>query len=282
MKLVIVGALFFVSLAQAQPSPVTITVSGVSGASWRGISAEEAAGAQGLHMLYPAPNAGGLLAAILTHAAIVHGGRESERNARQAASDKILEPHAAAIAEMTQGWLIDRVSERVVKSVSAWSTGTSGDTVEGLAIEMRPSFALAPDRSTIVLDNAVKIHTRRTPVVTRFENVVRVISAPRDGPDMLTYWSTDGGRALKEESLALLAHSIDLAIRVAHKDPGAAAFRTQRYQFGRTEKMERGQPVAYTCGRIVLKTLREWLMSVPVQAGDGTQPCVDPFRIEQR
>lgn len=47
-------------------------------------------------------------------------------------------------------------------------------------------------------------------------------------------------------------------------------FRTIRYVEGTAEKMERAQLVSEHCGRLVIKTLRGSLMSVPVKASAST------------
>jgi hypothetical protein len=48
--------------------------------------------------------------------------------------------------------------------------------------------------------------------------------------------------------------------------------RTFRYPEGGVEKMERAQLVEAHCGRALLRTLRGWLMSVPVKV-EGESAC---------
>ena len=73
------------SVQSAEPlAPLVLTIPSGTAPHWRGISPDEAAGTQGPTMLYPAPNAAGFLAAVLTHALLVQGGRSAEQKARQA------------------------------------------------------------------------------------------------------------------------------------------------------------------------------------------------------
>jgi hypothetical protein len=267
------------AVLRAQPAEViTLVVPPDDGVVWRGIGAEESAGIPAAGILYPAPSVGGFLAAIFTHALIVQGARESVRSASQAAADRVLEPHAAAIGHMTPAMLVDAVVARLKSRTEIRATLVAGAGSNGVRIEMRPTFSLAMDRRTILLDNAIKLEDSGARAV-RFENIVRVVAAPREEAEPQAYWTADDGRALIEEAVAMLAHSIELALTTRDAADGAAPFRTQRYRFGAGEKMERGQVVRSGCARVVLKTLREWLMSVPVRPAEPGAACADPYGI---
>lgn len=246
---------------------ISLSLSPGASVSWQGVSSDEGAGSQG-GILYPAPNVGGLLVAVLTHAAVVQGVRSSERNARQSAADKVLEPHAAVIAELSAEQLLDAARLRLA-SVAA---------ERAVVVQMTPTYSLTSDQRTIVLDNVLRVHSPDTPTEFLFENTVRVISAPRDGEDPTAHWTREEGRLLKQEVAAMLAHSIELSL-LGVPTADNIPFRTQRYRFGAAQRMERGQAVASGCGRVVLRTLRGWLMSVPVSATESSSPCVDVYRL---
>lgn len=272
MKRRVVGMLAAAAVvaAAAAPEPLALGIADGKAPAWRGISSDEAAGAQGLNMLYPAPNAGGLLAAILAHALVVQGGRAAERSARQAEADRVLEPHADTLGTLTAERMLADARERLPPSLLERS--------RGLVIRMEPQFALAPDQRTLVLDNTLRVHATDTPAVARFENTVRVVSVPREEADPAAYWAAEGGSALRRESAALLAHSLEVALTPLG-EPDPQAYRTQRYRFGSAQKMERGQPLAQGCARVVLRTLRDWLMSVPVAPAAEAPPCLDPYAL---
>lgn len=253
---------------EAAAARILLSLSPGASVSWRGVSPEEGAGSKG-GMLYPAPNVGGMLVAVLTHAAIVQGVRSSERNASQSAADKVLEPHSTAIAELSAERLFDAARLRLPSLAAE----------RHVVVQMTPTFSLTSDQRTIVLDNVLRVHAPDTPSDALYENTVRVISAPRDGEDPTAYWTGDEGRLLKEEVTAMLAHSIELSL-LGVPAADSAPFRTQRYRFGAAQRMERGQTVAGGCGRVVLRTLRGWLMSVPSSVPDLTSPCIDAYRLE--
>jgi len=241
--------------------------------TWRGISPDEMAGSQGA-MFYPAPSALGFLAAILTHAAIAQGSREAERKARQQVADKVLEPYATVIADMVPARLLDAALGKLELKVRAADTATAVDG--GWIIEMQPIFSLAPDQRTIVLDNAMKLYAAGQGDAPLFANIVRVVSVPRPegGPD-----AAMTSEALLDESVQMLAHSIEVVVHHATRGAQSADVpKTQRYRFGDGEKMERGVPFASGCNRVVLRTLRDWLMSVPVRSEEGPG-CAAGYRI---
>jgi hypothetical protein len=72
------------------------------------------------------------------------------------------------------------------------------------------------------------------------------------------------------DSVDLLARSVRIVLDelAAGGLPREAKARTFRYPEGREEKIERGQLVRHQCDRMVIQTLRGWLMSVPVQSTD--------------
>lgn len=240
------------------PFPAIVLAGGLAPA-WRGMPADEASGTQGASMMYPAPNAAGLLAAILTHAVIVSGTRESARKARQDEADKVLLPHLRSIGRLT--------AERVGQAAAALlAARPAARAATGRVLEVRPSFALAPDQRVLVLDSAVKITAAGSAAAPQFEGIVRVVSTPRLDVEPQAAWTAEDGRLLEQESVAMLAHSLEVALAVANRPADPASARTQRYVHGAAEKMERGELLASGCGRVVLRNLRDWLMSVPVVA----------------
>jgi hypothetical protein len=268
-----------VAAAVQAPNPTLPSIVLVGGLppAWRGIPADEAAGTQGAAMLYPAPSAAGFLAAILTHAAVVGGMREGARKARQDEADKVLLPHAGPIARLT--------AERAAQSAAALlATRPAAQAATGRLLEVRPSFALAPDQRVLVLDSAVKIAAAgASDAVPHFEGIVRVVSTPRLDAEPQAAWMAEDGRLLEQEAVAMLAHSLELALTVANRPADPASARTQRYAHGAVEKMERGELLASHCGRVVLRNLRDWLMSVPLMpaAPEAMAPasCTDAYTL---
>ena len=71
--------------------------------------------------------------------------------------------------------------------------------------------------------------------------------------------------------------TVQLALSELHGDftGHSAAYHTVRYPRGGAERMERAQILRESSERVVLKTLRGWIMSVPV-AAKGSDPSDAP------
>ncbi|AIF47594.1 hypothetical protein [Dyella japonica] len=223
-------------------------------------------------MMYPAPNAIGLLAAVLTHAAIMKSTRNAQKTKIQKDADKVLGPYQPVL----DGFHTNALMER---GLSLTSSGTARqllqegqDDHQGWLVLSTPSYAMTQDQSTLVLDNIVEIYAPNERKKASYVNTVRVISSARQEQDMMTYWTRDQGNPLKEESARLLAASLDIAIADASRAKADAPFKTVRYQEGHAERMERGQLIDEQCGRVLLRSLRGTLMSAPAKMDETAAP----------
>lgn len=224
-------------------------------------------------MLYPAPNAGGLIAAVLTHALLINGSRESDRQARLKASEQILEPYQPTIEKLDAAQLTTALQSR-------WSADQAHPTTPARIVHVQPHFRVSADHRVIVMD--ARIRVQEPDLVTdasTSDRLVQVVSTPGSGEDPLASWLDNDAHHFREEIVALLAHGIDIALKLPHQPGTAVAARTQRYVFGNETRMERGQQLASGCGRVVLWTLRESLMSVPL-AGN-LSPCTNRYELSE-
>ena len=236
--------------------------------AWSGMLADEPAGATGA-MLYPAPNAGGLLVAILTHSLLVSGSRESERAAPQAAADQVVTPYREVIDSLNSDHLTRGMKARLATPMAARTVP--------LLLQLEPHFHVASNHRAIVLNNRIRIQEGGTAGPSLFDGVIQVVSSPQAEPDPIKQWLDDDARNLREEVVAMLSHGVEIALQIG-KTAATAPARTQRYTFGNEVRMERGQPLASGCGRIVLLTLRESWMSVPLPAKDPAV-CTDRYQV---
>lgn len=263
-----------VGAQEAGNNSLSIVVPSGEKVPWRGIPVDEAAGSVGA-MLYPAPNPAGLLVAILTHAALSRGSQDAERRAKQEEADRVLQPHGEALSQMSPTRLLEQTLKHWSREGENTLIADTGAARTGWIIELQPAFSMAPDGRTIVLDNAVKVYKRATPESPHFQNIVRIVSSPKPaGGDQ----EQDAAKLpLLDESAQMLAHSFDLALQFGGDSSPDAVSRTQRYRFGDGEKMERGAVLASVCSRVVLRTLRDWLMSVPVDHAAPEQRCTSGY-----
>jgi hypothetical protein len=239
---------------------------------FRGVSSLDGAGGGGAQMMYPAPNAAGLLAAVLTHAFISESTRNAEKDKIQEAADKVLAPYQDVLKDFEHRQLMQRALEkasapREKRLIEAAETAP-GETI----IESLPVFSMTQDQSAIVLDNSIVIYAPPASSKPVYKNTIRVVARPKEAADLVPFWTAGQGEALKAESARLFAASLELALSDAAKELGRtdAVHKTVRYHEGGSEKMERAQILDHACDRMVIRTLRDSLMSVPLKRTEGT------------
>ena len=246
---------------------------------YRGAVNFDAAGSGSGTMLYPAPGLAGFLVAVATHAVIVNSVRGNEKSKIQLEADKVLMPYQATLAGYDQRTLFQRALEKTTVGFSKGVLEAKALAGEAWVIESAPIFLMTQDQRALILENTVAVFAPGAVAPPAYQNVVRVVSVAEPGEDVAASWNADQGLRLKERSAELLARSFEIAI-VAAGAPApdaaaAAAQRTFRYPEGSRERMERAQLVSTTCDRVVIRTLRGWLMSVPVRPDDvsAQPPC---------
>lgn len=237
----------------------------------RGLPAPTGATAGTNAMVYPAPDAVGFLAGVLTHGLIVGMTQQDEKERQRALANRVWQPYEAVI----DGFGFRELLRRAIPKADAHDrlvVAADGPGAQGLGdIESVPVYGMTQDQRAIILDNAITIHHAPGTTAQGQHLALRVVSTPRDTEDPVAYWTDGNGERLKEEKATLMALSLDIALRnLADKpDDTDAPFRTVRYFEGGSEKMERAQVLARQCGRLLLRTLRGTLMSVPSTTPDA-------------
>ena len=227
-------------------------------------------------MLYPAPSAAGFLAAILTHAVISGSVQDSQRKAHLDKSNEVLQPFLEVIDSFKGSHFLNAALTSVISSQNK-KIFTEGTTIGdcGFLVELETLFTLTQDKSAILVSNIVNFSGNS--VGSKHRKVVRVISAPNEGVDMTPIWLSDHGSMLQKESVTLLGKAIDLAINSflgVYKKEGVG--KTVRYKFGLKDKFERAQIFEESCKRVIFKTLRGELFSVPIaQSDESVNKCKD-------
>ena len=248
---------------------------------WRGMLATEggAVGSGTFIGPYPVFGVAGLLVAVFTHAAISQSVQSSERQRAQEEADKVLAPYAAAL----RAWPAQELWAAAIAHGTTAAADTASPVIkrwdgsppapEGPVVETLPQFTLAQDEGVLVLDVAVKLVP--SPGAAAVESLVRVVSSPHDAADARAHWSADDARRLKAHAAAMLAHGLQLALRHGGPATTDAPMRTHRYLQGSVERSERSQLLAGDCARVVLRTLRGGLLSVPQRQAEGST-CPQP------
>lgn len=235
---------------------------------YKGVLSYDATGPNGSGMLYPAPNAGGFLAGLITHAIILESMKSRQKTAAQEAADKVLTPFTDVIQNYTHRELMQRAVEKMAPPQTVQLIPYAEKPQNEWLIQSVPVFSLTQDQTALVLDNVISISQ---PGAASYVNTIRIVSAPSQAPNLVQYWSANQGEKLKSLSVGLVADSLQIAMKGANGSFGGETptYKTVRYLEGKTEKMERAQLLGEQCNRVLIKTLRGWLMSVPVERTDA-------------
>jgi hypothetical protein len=248
---------------------------------YRGVASYEDAAIGSHGVLYPAPNLIGLLAAIAVHGAISGSVQDKKLAAIRETADKVLIPYQPVLDKISHATLLPAALAKASRGGSKRHAG-EGETSSQWVIELAPVFSMTQDQRAIVLDNAFSVRGPEKDAPVVYQNVVRVVTKPLPAGDekspVSDTWLAEDGRRLREQSVDLLSESIDLMFEELARGPGAPQERAQktvRYHEGGSVKIERASPLIERCDRVVLKTLRGWLMSVPRLPGIGEE-CAEP------
>jgi hypothetical protein len=214
-------------------------------------------------MVYPAPTPLGFLAAIATHAIILDGTKRRQLSQQQENADKVLLPYLPVIDKMDARNLIKSALAVSAQGKTAKIIETTPNPQTETIVESAPVFWMTADQESIIVDNVLSIRKPGSTEKPAYSNVIRVVSPAHNASAPQTYWMGNGTN-LWETAVKLLAESIEIGLKDANTaSADEKPFRTIRFNEGKQEKMERAQLLEERCGRMLLKTLRGSLMSVP-------------------
>jgi len=226
--------------------------------AFRGVVDLDRAGLGSGGMLYPAYGVAGFLAAIATHATLVERSKKAQKSKLQEEADMVVAPYLDVIKDFRLSEL--QQSACALAHQKSQATG-SKEIGSGLRVRSLPIFSITQDHRALVMDDSVTVHAPNSSIPAR-ELTIRVISPARQGKDITEQWTAEKGAALKATCVEMLAEGLRIAVesKAAAED---TPFKTFRFREGSKEKMERAQLVAQRGDRILIRTLRGCLMSVP-------------------
>lgn len=242
---------------------------------YRGMANFDHAGIGTGAMLYPVAGPEGLVAAILTHGIIASSAKQQQKDQIQTDADKVLLPYRPVLDAFSPRELMKRTIAQSSTGLHATLIEDAGDHGAEAIAENQPVFSLTPDQSALVLDNAISLRLQGRAPKNGYHNSVRIVSPAKKMDDPVAFWTDNGGEKLKEESARLVAESLVIALRDALSDTEATKlpYRTVRYQLGGKEQIERAQVLDNQCGRMLIRTLRGALMSVPAANPEDSATC---------
>ncbi|MGM9482578.1 hypothetical protein ACS5PN_15405 [Roseateles sp. NT4] len=246
---------------------------------FHGVLNKDGAGMKGGQILYPGgAGLAGLFVAVLTHAAINSSVQTAEMKRLQDKADAVLVPYAQALQSLSTDDLMMRTQEEV--SQRGWLPANA-------SLELRPVFLMTQDRRAVLMDVAAQFNDGSGAPTSTLG--MRVVSDPRAVTQEADDWAEADGYGLRRVCVALLTRAVQHLIghlgnanRAGDANAPAAAERTVRFVEGGAQRMERATVLEQRCGRALLRTLSNTLMSVPLaattsaDAGCETTPAAAP------
>jgi hypothetical protein len=234
--------------------------------SYHGVASFDEAGVGTTGMIYPAFGVASLLVAMVTHGVIVDAAKQSQKERMQAEADQVLAPYRSSLDKYPLRDLLQTAIARAKVGAEAHLLEPGVDAGQSTVVESLPVFKLTQDQRAIVLDNLLAIQMPGVKPEAAYRTSIRIVSSPSNAADPAAVWLANDGESIKDESARLLAASFDIAFNDMTKavPSGSPVYRTIRYMEGTIEKIERAQVLVEQCGRILIRTLRGNLMSVPL------------------
>ncbi|MEX8517677.1 MAG: hypothetical protein AB3X44_04045 [Leptothrix sp. (in: b-proteobacteria)] len=235
--------------------------------AFQGSLSLDGAGPGAYQMMYPAPNAAGLIAAIITHGILAESTKNEQKRKLQTEADKILVPYQPLIESSTHQKLFEKAllspSLQGDKSLVATNEKPQGDWW----MDITPVYTMTQDQSSMILDNVTLIYTSNSSEKASYQNTIRVVSRAKTDDDLLAAWTGNEGQAWHQTTAEMLAQAVSIAVSDWQGAFSSAdtTQRTIRYNEGRSEKMERAQLLSENCETSIIKTLRGWMMAVPTR-----------------
>lgn len=214
----------------------------------------------------------GLVAGVLTQGAIEKHQQSKEKQSWHDSADRVLEPYRTVLQGFTNAELMQQALELLSTDGSKTLLKVTDPVGSGLQIESVPIYYMTHDARTIVLENALLIRSpgANPKVAPLFKSVVKIVGAPRARPlpGEQDSWISNQGEELRALAIEQFRASLHLALTeiVRGSDSAPREFRNVHYFESDVPKMEHAQVIAELPDHIVLKTLRGWIMSVPVDS----------------
>ncbi|MDF2447259.1 MAG: hypothetical protein K0S46_2495 [Moraxellaceae bacterium] len=245
---------------------------------FRGVVSLDKAGTQQQQMLYPAPDPISAVAGLMTHALMTKSIRDNQKERMQEDADVVLNPYRQYLDGYQASELQQRVLALIGERKQRGFVAATATASEGWLFRSLPVFAMTQDQRAIVMDNSISVFAPGNLKKPVYVNAVRVVSTPHAAEDLQAFWRQGEGEALKATAAALVADSLAMVLDdLARGGSALPAQKTVRYLEGATEKMERASILGDACNRLVIRTLRGWLMSVPrkdVRCAPATAPAI--------
>lgn len=242
---------------------------------FRGAADFDSAGLGTGAMFYPVPGVAGLIGAVIAHGMVTEVSKNEQKVKLQEKADEILQAYQPTLQALRSDELMRSAFARstLMKSGMLMQDQAAGKT---WLVESVPAFFMTQDQAALILDHSVAVYAPGSKGEPAYRSTVRIVSAAHDASDAVDYWTANDGEQLKARAIGLLAESMDLISGALSEKPdsGDTREKTYKYKEGNVTRMERATLISEGCNRVVVRTLRGGLLSIPSATGNG--PSCNP------
>ena len=216
----------------------------------------------------PAPQgagAPGLVGNIIADAIIQKMARDSREKAARIESELIVAPFASIILLLRKTDLIDRSIALITKELSDSARAANKSEPETAVDSFEFEYRLNQDKRTWMLDMAstppIQTDRKAAPYVVKTIRVIgRQLPESVDTAQMLE----DNGKLLRQELHGLLAEAMTIAnSKLSPESYKNTPETTVRFSEAGRARFERGILLGQDCSRVIMQTLRGWILSAP-------------------
>jgi hypothetical protein len=252
-------------------SPIYLRVPNQELVQFSGLLNDEYVGGTPANFLYPG-GVVGLVVGVITQSAVESHKQNKQKQSMRELADRVLVPYQPTLSRFTYRELMQRALDGLPTAASKTLLKFQDPAGTGLTIECAPVFFMTRDTLSIVMENPILIHadTANAKAPPAFKNMVKIVAKPRRqrAEGEADSWITPDGAELEAVAIEELRDSLNLALTEAAQGflNHSTEYRNVHYLEGSREKVEHAQVLADLPDHLILKTLRGWIMSVPVGA----------------
>jgi len=235
-----------------------------------GAEANDSQGKPGT-MLYPGGNGLIFLASVLTHALINSTANQVKEQSAARRANKIVAPYRELLSQLDLNSLMGDLTTAWPPLGETFLPSGNAKLKNDWLVEVRPAFVLAADARTISAHIWIAFWPSSGSDRPKALRQVQVMSTPIKAEVPESVWKQDEGKRLRATLVGLVAEGLEIGLADAFVDP-ALPQRSVPYTDGREDSIERGQFIRSDCGRVLLRNLRGWLMSLPARSNSSSQP----------
>ncbi|WP_025821354.1 hypothetical protein [Shewanella marina] len=224
-------------------------------------------------MLYVGATPLDFFAGIIAHGIVAESIKNSNKNKIQENANKNIEPYINLIqdiknSDLTRKYLVNKPSKYTFIHYSENNINIHNDS---LVLEITPIFLMNENQNTLILRNLFTIFKKnqinkslkKRKVI--YQNQIEVFSQETTSDSIYKYWTKNNGENIKTQLYNLFSLSVNILSKQINSKGKKYTSENIQYFNGTDYTFERSQIIEINCDRIIIKTLRGWIKSIPTQ-----------------